>query len=197
MTTATPTPPRPQAAAAGRSCWRARSSRSWSSRAAAGAYLRQRLRGQPAAARRRAARPRASPRPCASSATRTACRVVRGQEPRRRRARHRLPARAGALLPDGPHAPARGGASSPSSSAPRRCQRRPRGTRAAAPRRGRTRACRRCRADERALLRAYTEGVAAGLAALGAPPSEYLAAAQRARALAGGGLAARARSRCS
>jgi penicillin amidase len=28
--------------------------------------------------------------------------------------------------------------------------------------------------DERALLRAYTEGVAAGLAALGAPPPEYL-----------------------
>src|SRR3989304_5490650 len=82
------------------------------------------------------------------------------RQPPRRGPRHRLPARAGPLLPDGPDPAARRRGGAPGASGPPGRPRRPRGG-ARAP-------------DERPLLRAYPQGVGAGLAALGAPPPEYL-----------------------
>ena len=99
--------------------------------------------------------------------------VVRGQSRVDVARATRLPARAGPLLPDGPAAPASGGASWPSSSA-RRCSGPTATSACSACARWRERAVQALPPDERALLDAYTEGVAAGLAALGAPPLEYL-----------------------
>ena len=128
--------------------------------------------GEPAAARRRAA----APRPLGAGDGR-ARRPWRADDPRRqpagRRPRPRLPPCPGALLPDGPAAAAGRG--------------RARGDRRAGGREGRPAATAsiasgpRTQAllaaaspEDRALLEAYTDGVNAGLSALGGKPFEYL-----------------------
>ena len=118
------------------------------------------------------------------SVTRDALGIPRSAgDTRGRRARHRLPARAGALLPDGPR--------------PAACRRRAgRAGRPARPRRSiatsgsiasaprRNARSRLLSPADRALLDAYTDGVNAGLKALGAVPVRVPRASPDAAALA-------------
>ena len=116
--------------------------------------------------------------------------TIRGRSRAGRRARHRLPARAGPLLPDGSGAPARrrraGGARRPAGAS------RSIGGRACtACGRRRARPWRCCRTTTRACWRRMSRGVNAGLQALAAPPFEYPLLRQAPAALAPRGQHAR------